>query len=229
MSQATRILYVEDEPLLAKIVQESLQSRGFQVVLLSDGEKVIRTLEGGAFDICVLDIMLPHTDGFTLATQIRERRPGLPVLFLSARSQAADVVKGFQSGGNDYLRKPFSMEELIVRIHNLLSLTGGDTAPASALRIGSYTFHPSRYELRLGDQHRTLSHREAQLLHLLLRQGNEVVPRQALLLEIWGDDSFFNSRNLDVYIRKLRAYLSDDPSIRILTLRGVGYRVVVGQ
>lgn len=227
MSSTTRILYVEDEPLLARIVQESLQSRGFHVVWLDHGAGVVTAIEQGNFDICVLDVMLPHTDGFTLAAQVRARRPGLPIIFLTARAQAADVVKGFQAGGNDYLRKPFSMEELIVRIQNLLALTRSDGVATAPLRVGRYCFHPDRYELQLGEQRRILSYREAQLLGMLLRPGQEIVLRQELLLAIWGDDSFFNSRNLDVYIRKLRAYLAADPTVKILTLRGVGYRVVI--
>ncbi len=223
-----QLLYVEDELLLARIVKETLESRGFAVTLVGEGNGVLPALERAAFDLCILDVMLPHVDGFTLAERIRTRYPQLPIIFLTAKVQSGDVLRGFQSGGNDYLRKPFSMEELIARIHNLLHLTrqGNGAAVSPALQLGQYTFYPDRYELRLGGQVRQLSFREAQLLRIFIDHRNQTVPRRQILLEVWGDDSFFNSRNLDVYVRKIRDYLKDDPAIRILTLKGVGYQVV---
>ena len=225
----TKLLYVEDELLLARIVKETLESRGFDVTLVGEGDGVLPALERASFELCILDVMLPNIDGFTLAGRIRARYPQLPIIFLTARVQSGDVLRGFQSGGNDYLRKPFSMEELIARIHNLLQLTGqsNTVAASSALTLGQYTFHPERYELRRGEAVRQLSFREAQLLRIFIDHRNQTVPRRQILLEVWGDDSFFNSRNLDVYVRKIRDYLKDDPAIRILTLKGVGYQVVV--
>ncbi len=180
-------------------------------------------------DICVLDVMLPNKDGFTLGKEIRQLDEQIPIIFLTARNQTADVVEGFGSGGNDYMRKPFSMEELIVRIHNLLQLAKGQP-PAShsegEIQLGRYSFFPKKQILQIGPHDRQLSHRESQLLFLLARQTNTAVERKHILQEIWGNDSFFNSRNLDVYIKKLRDYLSDDESVRIITLKGVGYRLV---
>jgi two-component system response regulator VicR len=221
-----RILYVEDEIPLGKIVKESLESRQFEVRLVHDGGAVLPAFQSFLPDICVLDVMLPRHDGFTLGREIRQRYPALPIIFLTAKNQTQDVVQGFASGGNDYIRKPFSMEELIVRIHNLLQLAG--SAPAAAVEedriaLGEYVFLPRRYELQRGDQVRKLSHREAQLLRLFAEHRNQAVQRRAILQKLWGDDSIFNSRNLDVYVTRLRLYLKDDPAVQIITLKGVGY------
>lgn len=239
-----KLLYVEDEPFLGKIVKESLESRAFEVCMIADGAEVLPALAGFRPDICVLDVMLPHRDGFSLAEAIRQRDPVLPIIFLTAKSQTEDVLKGFASGGNDYLRKPFSMEELIARLHNLLALAqgtrqslapvapAGPAAPAAdpnrSIAIGQYHFLPLKYELRLGETARKLSAREADLLKILIEHRNTTVARKDMLLQVWGDDSFFNSRNLDVYITKLRHYLRDDPAIEIITIKGVGYHFVAG-
>lgn len=224
----TKILYVEDEPFLGRIVKESLESRGFQVFMVADGKEVIQMLKQVSPHICVLDVMLPGKDGYTLAREIRQIAPALPIIFVTAKTQTEDVLKGFETGGNDYLRKPFSMEELIVRIQNLLNLFGRQTPTAlpEKMMIGQYEFWADRYELRKGQQVRKLSHREASLLGMLVQTPQATVSRKDVLMKIWGDDSFFNSRNLDVYITKLRDYLKDDPQVQILTIKGIGYRVL---
>lgn len=227
-----KVFYVEDEPFLARIVKESLESRDFEVKMVSDGGRALSIFEQYRPDICVLDVMLPQKDGYTIAQDIRSQNPAMPIIFLTAKTQTEDVLKGFQVGGNDYVRKPFSMEELIVRIQNLLQLSGNGYATAAtpskeAIIIGQYEFSPLRYELKIADRTRKLSHREAELLRILNESRNFVVNRRDILNQIWGDDSFFNSRNLDVYITKLREYLRDDPRIEILTIKGVGYRFVV--
>lgn len=224
-----KVLYVEDEPFLARIVKESLESRDFAVHLVNDGKAAVNVFEEVKPDICVLDVMLPHRDGFTLAGDIRQRNPNIPIIFLTAKNQTEDVIKGFESGGNDYLRKPFSMEELIVRINNLMALSRKTSSVvADHIRLGQFVFHPSRYELQRGDQVRKLSHREATLLQLLAAHQNKIVNRKEILLQLWGDDSFFNSRNLDVYITKLRDYLKEDATLEIMTIKGVGYHFRVG-
>lgn len=226
---STKVLYVEDEPFLARIVKESLESRDFAVHLVNDGKAAVNVFEEVKPDICVLDVMLPHRDGFTLAGDIRQRNPNIPIIFLTAKNQTEDVIKGFESGGNDYLRKPFSMEELIVRINNLMALSRKTSSVvADHIRLGQFVFHPSRYELQRGDQVRKLSHREATLLQLLAAHQNKIVNRKEILLQLWGDDSFFNSRNLDVYITKLRDYLKEDATLEIMTIKGVGYHFRVG-
>lgn len=226
---AASILYVEDELFLGKIVRESLESRGFRVTMESDGANVVALFRQLKPDICVLDIMLPNKDGFTIADEIRELDPVVPILFLTAKTQTEDVVKGFSIGGNDYLRKPFSMEELIVRIQNLLRTTNDQPRPvADVIRIGQYQFQVNRQLLQYQNQDRKLSYRESELLKLLYENRDKIIDRKEILNLLWGSDSFFNSRNLDVYITKLRSYLKEDPSLEIITIKGIGYRFVVG-
>jgi DNA-binding response OmpR family regulator len=229
---ATKVLYVEDELFLGKIVQESLESRGFEVVMIDDGAKVMASFDAFLPDICLLDVMLPNRNGYELGADIRQRFPTLPIIFLTAKTQTEDVLKGFTSGGNDYIRKPFSMEELIARIHNLLNLSGqnpGETSDEQngIIHLGKYEFDLRKYELRFQAQIRKLSHREAELLKILADHRNFTVERKEIMLQIWGDDSFFNSRNLDVYITRLRDYLREDERVQIITLKGVGYQFIV--
>lgn len=224
-----KILYVEDEPFLGRIVKESLESRNFEVVMVTDGKLAQSVFEKNNPDICVLDVMLPSKDGYSIAKDIRQVNPATPIIFVTAKNQTEDVLKGFESGGNDYLRKPFSMEELIVRVTNLLQLTQKTTkANPENIVLGKYEFNPRRYELKYADTVKKLSHREATLLQILFDNKNATVQRKDILMKLWGDDSFFNSRNLDVYITKLRDYLKEDPSIEIITIKGVGYHFVTG-
>lgn len=222
-----KLLYVEDEPFLGRIVKESLESRQYEVVMVTDGDEVTGALEAAAPDLCLLDVMLPNRDGFSLAREIRSRFPDLPILFLTAKTQVEDVVAGFESGGNDYLRKPFSLEELIVRIENLLRLPGRQ-ATKSALAIGTYEFFPQKFELKKGEKTRKLSHRENELLRIFSENQNQTVARKDILLKVWGDDSFFNSRNLDVYVTRLREYLREDGNLQLVTIKGVGYHFITG-
>jgi DNA-binding response OmpR family regulator len=226
----TKILYVEDEPFLGRIVKESLESRDYEVTMVTDGKDALATFQNHKPHICVLDIMLPGKDGYSIAREIRSASPQMPIIFVTAKVQTEDLIKGFESGGNDYLRKPFSMEELIVRVNNLLQLSNQikpETTPDS-IGIGQYEFVPHRYELRRLDAVKKLSHRESTLLQMLTENKNATVLRKDILIKLWGDDSFFNSRNLDVYITKLRDYLKEDPSIAIITIKGIGYHFAVG-
>ncbi len=226
---AIKILYVEDEVNLASIVKDTLESSGYTVHLVTDGALVLDAATAFEPDICVLDVMLPNVDGFALGKALSKSTPTLPIIYLTAKSQTSDVVQGFNSGGSDYLKKPFSMEELMVRIDNLLSLKGAKTSTNSekALAIGQYTCDAIKLELRNGNNTRQLSYRESELLQYFAQHLNNVVVKKDLLLAVWGDDSYYNARNLDVYMRKLRTYFEADSSISILTLRGVGYRFVV--
>lgn len=226
---AIKVLYVEDELFLGKIVKETLETRGFEVIMESDGADVVRTFEDEQPDICILDVMLPNRSGFELAEDIRKLNDDIPIIFLTAKVQTDDVVHGFKVGGNDYIRKPFSMEELIVRIENLLRVKKeiplavlGDT-----IALGKYQFHLNKQVLGLGKEERRLSYRESELLKYLFLNRDHVIDRRELLNHIWGNDSFFNSRNLDVYITKIRGYLREDPSLEIITIKGVGYRFVL--
>ncbi len=225
----TKVLYVEDELFLGKIVRESLESRGFDVIMEDDGAKVLDQFKKANPDICILDVMLPNKDGFSIADEIRVLNEEVPIIFLTAKTQTEDVVKGFSSGGNDYMRKPFSMEELIVRIENLLrnkieteaKITGG------VATIGKFTFQLNRQTLSLGKDEKKLSFRESELLRLLYENRQKIIERKDILNLLWGNDSFFNSRNLDVYITKIRNYLKEDASVEIITVKGVGYRFVI--
>lgn len=225
----TKILYVEDEPFLGRIVKESLEMRDFEVRMVTDGKFVQSVFDELNPDICVLDVMLPNKDGYAIAQSIRKVNATIPIIFVTAKTQTEDLIKGFEVGGNDYLRKPFSMEELIVRVNNLLQLTQKlSTAPKESIPLGKFEFAPQRYELRKDGKAKKLSHREAVLLQILAENQNSNIDRKTMLIRVWGDDSFFNSRNLDVYITKLRDYLKEDSSIEIITIKGVGYHFAVG-
>ncbi|HEY3403288.1 MAG TPA: response regulator transcription factor [Ohtaekwangia sp.] len=226
----TKILYVEDEPFLGRIVKESLESRDFDVIMITDGKYAVQEFKASQPDICVLDVMLPSKDGYSIAREIRAVNGDIPIIFVTAKTQTDDLLKGFESGGNDYIRKPFSMEELIVRINNLLQLKKNvkQTPLQESFAIGKFEFVPLRYELRAGEVVKKLSHRESTLLQMLAENKNATTQRKDILLKLWGDDSFFNSRNLDVYITKLRDYLKEDPSIEIITIKGIGYHFAVG-
>jgi DNA-binding response OmpR family regulator len=226
----TKIFYVEDELFLAKIVKESLESRGFEVIMESDGAKAMTGFKKSQPDICVLDIMLPNKDGFEIADEIRNINEDIPIIFLTAKAQTEDVVKGFTIGGNDYIRKPFSMEELIVRIQNLLRLNKEQPEKINrdSVSFGKYNFQLNRQVLNNGKADKKLSYRESELLRLLYENRDKIIDRKDILNLLWGNDSFFNSRNLDVYITKLRSYLREDPSLEIITIKGLGYRFVTG-
>jgi len=230
MMSQVKILYVEDELFLGKIVRESLESRGFEVIMESDGAKVMEAFNRSKPDICVLDVMLPNKDGFAIADEIRDVNEEVPIIFLTAKTQTEDVVKGFNTGGNDYVRKPFSMEELIVRIQHLLRRKNdGDSRPTGdSVSMGSYQFQLNRQLLTSAKEERKLSYRESELLKLLFQNRDKIIDRKDILNLLWGNDSFFNSRNLDVYITKLRSYLKEDPRLEIITIKGIGYRFVVG-
>ncbi|GGB03723.1 response regulator transcription factor [Puia dinghuensis] len=226
-----KVLYAEDEIFLGKIVKETLESRGFEVLMETNGARVLAAFENGMPDICVLDIMLPDRNGFEVAEAIRARNDDVPIIFLTAKTQTDDLVRGFRTGGNDYIRKPFSMEELIVRIENCLRVRK-DASPAAgplpqSLMIGNFVFHLNRQVLTGGEVERKLSYRESELLRQLWLHRDHVIAREDILQAIWGNDSFLNSRNLDVYITKLRSYLKADERVEILTIKGIGYRFVL--
>src|SRR6476469_4296558 len=222
----TKVLYVEDEIFLARIVMDTLRDRGYEVIHESDGGKALQKFSNEKPDVCVLDIMLPNKDGFTIADEIREKDTQVPIIFLSAKSQPSDVVNGFKLGGNDYIRKPFSIEELIVRIENVLKTKEEPIPDQEEVNIGQYTFNIKRQTLNSQYEQRKLSYRESELLRLLYENRDKIVERSEILTLLWGRDSFFNSRNLDVYVTKIRNYLKNDPSIEIITIKGIGYRFV---
>ena len=229
----TKILYVEDEPNLGKIVNDTLRLQGFDVVWETDGGNVMSHFLSFTPELCVLDIMLPNVDGYELCQKIREKYPAIPIIFLTAKVSTEDLIKGFEAGGTDYIRKPFSIEELIARINNQINIHNNSKNESTSsskfeeITIGLYKYQPERYELVAPSGVIKLSNREGELLQMMAGKGSQIIERKEILMKIWGDDSFFNSRNLDVYIKKLRNYFSEDPNIEIQTLRGKGYLFLV--
>ncbi|HEY8927833.1 MAG TPA: response regulator transcription factor [Mucilaginibacter sp.] len=222
-----KVLLLEDELQLAKIVCEILLTSNFAVTHVPNGVLGMEAIRKNEFDICIVDVMMPFMDGFNFAVEVRKTDKHMPILFLTAKSQTEDVIKGYESGGNDYLKKPFSLQELILRVNELLRRRGSVPAPLFE-SIGRYAYFPNRQELWLdGQMTSKLSHRENELLFLLLQNKNEILERKAVLLKLWGDDSFFNTRTMDVFITKLRRHLKDDPAVEIINVRGVGYKLVV--
>ncbi len=231
MSKTINILLAEDERTLAMIIQDTLDGQGFHVTVASDGEEALRLYAANKPDVIVADVMMPRLDGFELVRRIRKHDPLTPVIFLTARSAVNDVVHGFEMGANDYLKKPFGMQELIVRIKALLGRACTVTPqPEQATRftIGQYLFDSVIQRLThvpTGSR-AELSYRESEILRRLCLHPSEVVTSQSLLLELWGDDSFFNNKSLHVFITKLRHRLGQDQRLRIVNVRGVGYKLI---
>lgn len=227
MNEKVSILIAEDEPALGQIVKESLETRDFKVFLVPDGEQALKVFREKQPQILVLDVMMPKKDGFTVAKEIRQVDQMIPIIFLTAKSLTGDVVEGFSIGGNDYLKKPFSMEELIVRINNLLNRKHIQEA-SEEIKIGDFQFNFNRQTIQFKDEEKCLlTHREAHLLFYLCKNKNEILDRSVILKKLWGDDDFFNARSMDVFISKLRKKLSRDPSLQIINVRGYGYKLVV--
>jgi len=226
-----RVLYAEDELALGRITNDMLIKNGFNVKWVHDGSTAMDAFSPGSFDICVVDIMMPGTDGYSLVKEIRKADADVPVIFLTARSLTEDVLKGFETGGNDYLKKPFSIEELIVRMNSLLRRTSKTVQPekqvTSKFVIGKCNFDYSTMELTSAEKNITLTNLENELLYRLITNKNMVLQRQRVLLDLWGDDTFFAARSMDVFITKLRKHFSDDDTISIVNIRGVGYKMIV--
>lgn len=225
MSNRIKLLLAEDEAALGQIIKESLETRDFDVILCDNGEKAFDKYKSERPEILVLDVMMPKKDGFTLAKEIRVIDDAIPIIFLTAKSQTADIVEGFSIGGNDYLKKPFSMEELIVRIHNLINRTKVQKI-SKVLEIGDYTFDFPKQQLKFKNEtYLQLTHREAHLLFHLIKNKNQVLDRSIILNKLWGTDDFFSARSMDVFISKLRKKLKRDENIQIINVRGYGYKL----
>jgi DNA-binding response OmpR family regulator len=220
-----KVLLAEDEASLGMIVKESLTSRGFIVFHAENGKEASEIYQKEKPDILVLDVMMPLKDGFTVAKEIRLENKRIPIIFLTAKSQTSDVLEGFNNGGNDYLKKPFSMEELIVRINSLLNRIETKTN-VDDIKIGDYSFNLTKQTLENSLEIQQLTHREAQLLFHLLEKKNEILDRTFILNKLWGNDDFFNARSMDVFISKLRKKLKKDTNIQIINIRGFGYKLI---
>jgi DNA-binding response OmpR family regulator len=231
-----RMLLVEDERTLAQIISDTLTEKGFDVKLAFNGQQGYDAVHVALPDIIVTDIMMPSMDGFTFVKKLRSEGYRIPIIFLSARSAAEDVVEGFETGGNDYLRKPFAMSELIVRAKSLLgrSEPSSHEKPQTVFQIGSYIFDSEKQTLMTdgiqdaGEESIVLSAREADLLAMLCRRPGEVISSEEILKKLWGSDDYFNSRSLNVFITHLRNKLAKDPSVSIVNARGIGYKLLRG-
>jgi DNA-binding response OmpR family regulator len=221
------ILLVEDELSLALIVQDNLASRGFTVLHAADGQAGLDLFRQHRPDLLVVDVMMPVLDGFSLVQQVRREHATVPIIFLTARSQPADVVHGFELGGSDYVKKPFSIEELVARINARLLPQASAPTPPAVVAIGQYEFDYPHQRLHRQGHTQVLTNREAEVLQHLYRQRNQVLGRAEVLQALWGDDTFFNGRSLDVYITRLRRYLRADTDVQIVNIRGLGYKLML--
>jgi DNA-binding response OmpR family regulator len=223
MNNRIKILLVEDEKMLAEILSDTLSDRNFDVRLAYDGIHALEAIKKEPFDVIVSDVMMPNLDGYSLAKKLRNEGCNTPILFLTALSATEDVVKGFETGGNDFLKKPFAIDELIVRVKALAGRAEVMDAQETSYVIGEYEFNPSSKELTIRGEQTTLAAREAAVLVRLCRRRGRVVEASELLKELWGDDNYFNLRSLNVYITRLRNHLKADPTVEIESVRGVGY------
>ena len=226
MSNKIRILLAEDEQMLAEILSDTLTDRGFEVALAYNGEQALQMARADHFDVIVTDVMMPRLDGFSLTRRLRSEGRNVPVLFLTARSATEDVVQGFKVGGNDFLRKPFAIDELIVRVQALAGRMEQAEDSDMEFQIGQYQFDTHNSTLSIGGESIILAPREAAVLLRLCRQKGVTIEATGLLRELWGDDNFFNLRSLNVYISRLRRHFAADSDVEIISVRGIGYRLV---
>lgn len=230
MNSKTRILLAEDDPNLGSLLQEYLQAKDFETVLCTDGDKAFKTFSKQQFDFVILDIMMPVKDGFTVAKEIRTINKKIPIIFLTAKSMKEDTLKGFDIGADDYITKPFSMEELLVRVNAILRRTDQRQSSGENKRhfdVGRFEFDYDRQLLKANGDETKLTTKENELLYLLCLNKNGVLERNYALNAIWGDDNYFNGRSMDVYIAKLRKHLKPDPEIEIINIHGKGFKLLV--
>jgi two-component system, OmpR family, response regulator len=223
-----RILLAEDDNNLGILLKNYLSAKNYETTLCINGSLALEVFSRETFDLCLLDIMMPEMDGLTLAKEIRIAKPEVPIIFLTAKNQKEDIIEGFKSGADDYISKPFSMEELLYRIEAILRRTTSihPNKKGDSYILGGYAFDPLNQLLTFGYQPIKLTTKESELLELLCRYGNETLERNFALKTIWIDDNYFNARSMDVYITRLRKYLSKDPSVKILNIHGKGYKLI---
>lgn len=228
MEEKMSIMLCEDDENLGMLLREYLQQKGYMVDLLPDGDAGYKAFLKNNYDLCVLDVMMPKKDGLTLAQEIRTVNGEVPIIFLTAKSLKEDILEGFKIGADDYITKPFSMEELLFRIEAILRRVKGKRGKeASSYLIGKFTFDTQKQLLIIGDQTTKLTTKESELLALLCMHSNEILERNYALKSIWIDDNYFNARSMDVYITKLRKHLKADPTIEIINIHGKGYKLIV--
>lgn len=226
----TKILLVEDDPSLGPLLQEYLEAKGFETKLAEDGQKGSELFFKGSYDLLLLDVMMPVKDGITLAKEIRLTDKNTPIIFLTAKSMKEDTIEGFNAGADDYITKPFSMEELLARVTAVLRRTNKIRSSDSEevnFKIGNYSFNSEKQVLQHGSAEQKLTTKESQLLRLLCVHKNDVLDRGFALKSIWQDDNYFNGRSMDVYIAKLRKYLKEDSKVEIINIHGKGFKLLV--
>lgn len=223
-----RILLAEDDNNLGSLLRNYLIAKNYETDLFVNGSLALEAFLTGSYGLCILDIMMPEMDGLTLAREIRRKNPSIPVIFLTAKNQKEDILDGFKSGADDYITKPFSMEELLYRIEAILrrSSSPAPVKKSESYKIGGYSFDPLKQFLVFGNQSVKLTTKESELLELLCSHRNEILERKFALKTIWIDDNYFNARSMDVYITRLRKYLKKDPDIKILNIHGKGYKLL---
>jgi DNA-binding response OmpR family regulator len=227
MNQQTRILLCEDDENLGMLLREYLQAKGLYVDLMPDGEAGLKAFTKDKYDLCVLDVMMPKKDGFSLAQDIRNLNADIPIIFLTAKSMKEDILEGFKIGADDYLSKPFSMEELLFRMEAILRrVNGKKVKDVSSYTIGKFTFDTQKQVLSIDGKDTKLTTKESELLTLLAANMNNILERNYALKTIWIDDNYFNARSMDVYITKLRKHLKEDPSVGIINIHGKGYKLI---
>ena len=228
MESKLHILLCEDDENLGMLLMEYLQAKGYDAELCLDGEIGYKTFMKGHFDLCVLDVMMPKKNGFELAAEIRQQSADLPIIFLTAKNLKEDIIQGFKIGADDYLTKPFSMDELVFRMEAIMRrVRGKKSTNVTQYRIGNYTFDTQRQVLAINGSQTKLTTKESELLALLCAHANDVLQRELALKTIWIDDNYFNARSMDVYITKLRKHLKEDPQVEINNVHGKGYRLIV--
>lgn len=224
----TRVLLAEDDENLGSLLQEYLRAKNYETDWVTNGDKAFRYFEQYHYDLCIFDVMMPVKDGFSLASDVRIMNSTIPIIFLTAKSMKDDVIEGFSRGADDYITKPFSMEELLFRIEAILRRTKGKMGEdKQTWDIGAFKFDVKKQELSRGGVAQKLTTKESDLLKLLCNNMNEVLERNFALKAIWIDDNYFNARSMDVYITKLRKYFKDDPGVQIINVHGKGYKLVV--
>ena len=220
-----RILLVEDDPGLGFVIKDNLMIKGYDVTLCVDGDDGLKAFQSQWFDLCIFDVMMPKKDGFTLTKNIREKNQQVPILFVTAKSMVEDKIKGFTAGGDDYIVKPFSMEELCLRIEVFLRRSNGSPSTEEAFHLGQYSFDCANLTLLHATGSKVLTQKESDVLKLLCLHKGRVLKREEILKAVWGNDDYFIGRSLDVFISKLRKYLKNDPTIEIVNYHGVGFRL----
>ena len=227
MEEKLNILLCEDDENLGMLLREYLQAKGYNAELCPDGEAGYKAFIKGKYDICVFDVMMPKKDGFTLAKEVRAVNAEVPIMFLTAKNLKDDVFDGFKIGADDYITKPFSMEELTLRMEAILRrIRGKKNREVTVFQIGKFTFDSKKQILAIGEKSTKLTTKESELLALLCAHQNEILQRDFALKSIWIDDNYFNARSMDVYITKLRKHLKDDPSVEIINIHGKGYKLI---